>query len=203
LIASGDSSPSTADGTDFGTVLRGKLAERQFTLSNTGGADLVLTRIDINGNGFALVGNWPLRVLPGTTQTFRLGFSPLANGAATGSVSVITNDPLRSSYTFSLGAFAREAKIAVTGNSVPIAIGDTTPELSDGTLMAPVTFGVSQPSTRFVVRNSGDGNLEVSGIVLSDPVRFRLSGGQVSPRAGACCSIWHASRWWREFSRRW
>ena len=181
LIAAGDSTPSTGDGTDFGTVLRGKLAERQFTLSNTGGADLVLTRIDINGNGFSLVGNWPMRVLPGTSQTFRLGFSPLANGAATGSVSVITNDPLRSPYTFSLGAFAREAKIAVTGNSVPIAIGDTTPELSDATLMAPVTFGVSQPSTRFVVRNSGDGNLAVSGIVLSDPVRFRLSGGQVLP----------------------
>jgi len=181
LIASGDSSPSTADGTDFGTVIRGKSAERQFTLANPGSADLVVTRIDVSGNGFSLVGSWPLRVLPGTTQTFRLGFSPLANGAATGSVSVITNDPLRSSYTFSLGAFAREAKIAVTGNSVPIAIGDTTPELSDGTLMAPVTFGVSQPSTRFVVRNSGDGNLEVSGIVLSDPVRFRLSGGQVLP----------------------
>ena len=181
LIAAGDSTPSTGDGTDFGTVLRGKLAERQFTLANTGVADLVLTRIDVNGNGFSLVGNWPMRVLPGTSQTFRLQFSPLANGAATGSVSVITNDPLRSPYTFSLGAFAREAKIAVTGNSVPIAIGDTTPELSDGTLMAPVTFGVSQPSTRFVVRNSGDGNLEVSGIVLSDPVRFRLSGGQVLP----------------------
>lgn len=181
LIAAGDSTPSTGDGTDFGTVLRGKLAERQFTLANTGVADLVLIRIDVNGNGFSLVGNWPMRVLPGTSQTFRLQFSPLANGAATGSVSVITNDPLRSPYTFSLGAFAREAKIAVTGNSVPIAIGDTTPELSDGTLMAPVTFGVSQPSTRFVVRNSGDGNLEVSGIVLSDPVRFRLSGGQVLP----------------------
>ena len=96
-IVDGDASPSTGEGTDFGSVeVIGGSATQTYTIQNTGTGVLNLgsDSVTVSGTGFALEGSQPATtVAAGTSVSFQVKFDPSASGAATGSVSIANDDP--------------------------------------------------------------------------------------------------------------
>ena len=108
-ITSGDTTPSSADNTDFGsTAVAGGTVVRTFTIANTGSAALQLTgtpRVVIGGTDAAdftvtLVPSSPIAASGNTT--FQITFDPSAGGVRTAAVTIANDDGNEYSYTFAI-----------------------------------------------------------------------------------------------------
>ncbi|MFC1591148.1 choice-of-anchor D domain-containing protein [Thermodesulfobacteriota bacterium] len=107
-IPDGDSSPSAAEGSEFGNVDVSTNADHTFTIQNTGNADLNLTDaspyVTVTGAGFSLI--TPYASTPvasgGGTTTFTVRFTPGSLGLKTGTVSVANDDSDENPYNFDI-----------------------------------------------------------------------------------------------------
>ena len=100
-IDSGDTTPSSADGTDFGNTTIGSSLVQAFTIRNTGSADLTSVAVTLSGDSAFSVSDDPAATIsPGNSSTFTVTFAPTTNGVVTATVNVASNqDP----YTFVVG----------------------------------------------------------------------------------------------------
>ncbi len=105
-IADGDTTPSTADDTDFNNVFLGSSDTNDFTINNTGTADLVL-----NGAFVEIVGGSPdfaITSLPsgtieaGNSSIFQVTYTPSSVGTHTAIVRVRSNDNNEATYDFTV-----------------------------------------------------------------------------------------------------
>ncbi|HJQ26738.1 MAG TPA: FG-GAP-like repeat-containing protein [Blastocatellia bacterium] len=105
-IAPGDNSPSTADGTDFGsTAVTGGMVTHTFTIQNTGSGPLNIFGITKGSDGrvpsFTLGPLTPASPIPpGSFATFTVTFDPSAAGLRTTSLNITSNDCSQSFYLF-------------------------------------------------------------------------------------------------------
>jgi len=99
-IAAGDTSPSTSDGTDFGsTEQRGDTVNRVFTVYNDGGSTLTLGAVTVPA-GFLLMKALPSSLAPQTSATFIVQLDSTVAGTKTGDVSFATNDYDENPFNF-------------------------------------------------------------------------------------------------------
>lgn len=78
----------------FGSVTVGASNTQSMTIQNTGTANLSLTQAALSGQGFALTGlALPLTVVPGSSATFILSFTPTTAANFTASLSLVSNAP--------------------------------------------------------------------------------------------------------------
>ena len=106
-IADGDTSPSSADDTDFGLVaVSGSTNANTFTITNTGDADLNLAGVTIGGahaTDFTLTTDAAATVTSGGgTTTFVVTFDPSVVGVRTATISIANDDADENPYNFSL-----------------------------------------------------------------------------------------------------
>jgi autotransporter-associated beta strand protein len=105
-IASGDVSPATADGTDFGTLdLTSSGVSKTFTITNAGSGTLNLSSLSIGGTHAAdfTVTASPASSLSGNTKTtFTVRFLPGATGTRQATVTIASDDPDENPYTFAI-----------------------------------------------------------------------------------------------------
>jgi hypothetical protein len=126
-IASGDTMPRTADGTDFGSqaVASGTIT-RTFTIQNTGTGALSLTgspRVSISGTHAA---DFTVSAQPGSASIpagnsldFQITFDPAAPGLRSATVSIANNDSGASPYTFAIaGTGTQEVSIVTLNDAV-------------------------------------------------------------------------------------
>jgi len=140
-IADNDTTPSTADNTDFGNAaVDGGTVARTFTVTNSGLAPLNLTstpRVNITGANaadFTLTTDATTPVTPGGgTTTFTITFDPGAVGTRTATVTVNNDDADEGTYSFAIQGTGVEASAVVTSATVTI-IKKTSPVVAgDGT----------------------------------------------------------------------
>ncbi len=187
-IATGDTTPSVTDGTNFGTVTIGESASSVFSIQNLGDANLDINSITVSATDGANDVSADFQVisdfsLPGAVagladSTFTITYTPTVNGTITGSVSIENNDSDESPYSFDIAAISQTAQeINVQGNSVDIVSGDSTPDNADGTNFGSITVG-GQATSQFTIQNTGEAPLEVTAIQLagSNPEDFAISG---------------------------
>lgn len=100
---------------DFGEIGVGSQATETLAVQNAGDAGLSGT-VSVSGDGFELEGSSILIVPQGQSADLNVTFTPTASGQATGTLSIIHNDPFRTS----------PIEIALTGlgNSAPDVIDD-------------------------------------------------------------------------------
>jgi len=105
-ITSGDTTPRTSDGTNFGILfVGGTPITRTFTISNPGYTDLLLTgtpTVTLTDGTHFSVTQQPesTTVISGTAVTFQVTFNPQSIGTHTDTVTIASNDSNESSYTF-------------------------------------------------------------------------------------------------------
>ena len=110
VIVDGDTTPDSADHTDFGIVyVTGVSITRTFTINNTGSEDLNLTgspyRVVITGSSDFTVTQQPAStVAAGGTTTFEVEFNASSYGTKTATVSIASNDYDENPYDFNIQA---------------------------------------------------------------------------------------------------
>ena len=83
---------ASASSLSFGTVLTGNSSSLQETLTNTGGSSLTISQANLAGSGFSVSGlNLPTTLAAGQRTNFSVMFTPQSGGAASGSVSLVSN----------------------------------------------------------------------------------------------------------------
>ncbi len=123
-ILNNDVSPTSLDGTHFGSIVQSAVAVRTFTLANTGALSLSLSatpRVEITGThsgDFRVVTMPPssLAALSGSA-TLQILFQPLAAGTRNAIVSILSNDPFRPDYRFAIQGVATPAPGGTIGFS--------------------------------------------------------------------------------------
>jgi len=112
-IVSGDSTPSTLDGTDFGSVIvnSGSLEDTHFfTIENTGSDDLHIGEITTSdstnflppppgGDAVGTPAPYHFTIAPGESDTFHITFIPTTLGVHTATISIINSDDDENPYT--------------------------------------------------------------------------------------------------------
>lgn len=99
-----------ANGTHLGSAVAEGDATitRTFTIRNTGAGPLVFdpsARVTISGEDagdFSVVSQPAQRLRPGRVTRFTLSFNPAEVGRRTATVTILTNDPMRSAFTFTI-----------------------------------------------------------------------------------------------------
>ena len=87
----------------FGDVNLNAPATQTVTLTSSGGAPLTITAISLTGTGFTMSGlTFPLTLNPGETAELDLQFDPTVAGAATGTVTIASNDASGGAGTIAL-----------------------------------------------------------------------------------------------------
>jgi len=108
-IADGDTTPSTGDATNFGTVIAlSDHKDHVFTIKNTGSASLSLSgnpRVEISGNNadqFSLISAPAATVAAGSETKFTIRFTPTSHGTKSATLSIPNSDSNENPYNFSI-----------------------------------------------------------------------------------------------------
>ena len=84
-------SPTTFN---FGSVVDGQTKSQNFSITNTGTANLTVSQISISGTGYSIPGlATPTTIPAGQSAAFTVEFAPTTNGTLAGSVSISSNAP--------------------------------------------------------------------------------------------------------------
>jgi hypothetical protein len=173
----------------FGLQLVGTTsAPRTVTLSNTGDAALAISSITITAP-FARAAGAGAGTCPATTGSLGIGssctinvvFSPTASGAATGSVTIASNDPANPTLA-----------VALTGTGFTPIAGVSPTSLAFGNQ----TVGTTSATRTVTLSNTGNGPLTIASIGLTgaNANQFATSNntcpiGGTGLAAGTSCTI--------------
>ncbi|MBT6554475.1 MAG: choice-of-anchor D domain-containing protein [Candidatus Marinimicrobia bacterium] len=177
-ILAGDTSPHVPDGSDFGSieVVGGFTANQEFVVHNTGGDDLVLGDnpiIAISGthaSDFTIISNPATLVAPSSTVAFTVAFDPSGTGLREANISIGNSDPTggENPYSFNIqGTGITTPEMSVSGNSVTITTGDTSPGLTDSTMFGDVDITTGTQLVTYTISNSGNASLTIGTISFS------------------------------------
>ncbi len=155
----------------FGTAGQGFLLAKDFTVRNTGTRQLSIPAVNLAGE-FALIGSAPSPASPwiipaGDSRVMTVSMIPGNNGAKSGSVSLVNDDPDESPFVILLTGVIQAPKLALFGVT-------GVPEISDGQAV-PVDFGRAGTVPlvkRFRAMNVGQQTLEITAASL--PPGFTL-----------------------------
>jgi len=159
-IADGDTTPSLADHTDFGSaVVGGSPVERTFTIENGGTDPLSLPgtpRVAVSGPHAAdfTVTLQPDSPVPGAgSTTFQVTFSPSATGLRTATLSIANNDAHENPYDFAIQGMGA-ISLPPTFTSAALAGGDLvfggTGGSAGGTYYVLASTNVTAPMSNWV-----------------------------------------------------
>ncbi|MGH9712666.1 MAG: choice-of-anchor D domain-containing protein [Candidatus Acidiferrales bacterium] len=141
---------ATPSSVNFGNVTVGSTDSQTMRLTNTGTADLTISKISASGIGFSQSGlSTPLTLAAGHNTTFTASFKPGASGTHTGSISITSN------------ASTSTLTIPTTGSGV-----STTTKLSvNPTSLNFGTVNVGATVTQNVLlTNTGNTNVAISSV---------------------------------------
>ena len=176
-ITDGDSSPSAADDTDFGTVLQGSAAPtRVFTVRNDGTDTLTLGAVTVPV-GYSLIEGLSASLAPGESDSFTVQMDTATLGLKSGEISFASNDADENPFNFQINGQVLLAgpEILVQGNGLSIADNDTTPSTTDDTDFGSAVQGGSSISRVFTVRNDGTDPLTLGAVTV--PTGYSLTEG--------------------------
>ena len=190
-IADGDSTPSAADHTDFGSqsVAAGTVV-RTFTIQSTGTGSLTVGTPTIGGThaaDFSVTANPSGTVAAAGSTTFQVTFNPSAQGLRSATVSFSNNDADENPYNFSIQGTGVDPEVNVQGNGVSIADGDVTPSAADHTDFGTMSVASGTVVRTFTIQNTGSVNLTVNNPTISGThaADFTVTANPTSPVAGA------------------
>jgi hypothetical protein len=186
FIVDGDTTPTTADHTDFGGVdVAGGTVTRTFTIQNKGTEELTLSGsppVAIGGadpEDFTIITEPPSSIAAGGSVTFKVSFDPSEASTRTATLSIFSNDANENPYNFSIrGAgttVTSTPEINLVGNAVSIVDGDATPAAADHTDFGGATTAGGAVTRTFTIRNTGSAALSLSG-----SPRVSVGGGNAS-----------------------
>jgi hypothetical protein len=145
---------------DFGSIRVTQSDTKTITITNAGGADLIVSAIGDPGGEFAIVNKpgLPLTIAAGQSATLTLRFAPVFTGTVTASISIQSND---------------SSTPLVTVNLSGVGVGAPVPNLAVNPGV--VDFGTGNKPVDVELKNTGEANLVITAILLP-ATPFSVSG---------------------------
>ncbi|MGA9732779.1 MAG: choice-of-anchor D domain-containing protein [Candidatus Acidiferrales bacterium] len=158
----------TPSSVNYGSVAVGSSAPQTITLTNSGNATLTVTQATASGTGFGMSGaTMPMNINAGSNASFTATFAPTSAGAASGSISVVSNAP------------GSPAAVALSGTGVQGQLGANPASVSFGSV------GVGSTGTQTItLTNSGTASVTISQGTASG-TGFNISGLTTPQTLGA------------------
>ncbi len=171
VILDNDTTPSTTDGTDFGSTTQGQTGpSRTFTVRNDGNAPLTLGTVSIS-NGFVVTKALGSSIAAGSSDTFTVQLTTTNVGTFEDDISFTNNDSDENPFSFRVrGAvtgtlFSATSTYSAGGTeSMPIAIADF-----NGDGKNDIAVANSKSSNIGVLLNNGSGG-------FSNAVAYAVGG---------------------------
>ncbi|MBK8601085.1 MAG: choice-of-anchor D domain-containing protein [Flavobacterium sp.] len=160
-IANGDITPTTADWTDFSSVV----GTRTYTIRNNGSLVMNIGAITITGvdaSDFTVSTPPAATIAAFGSTTFIVTFAPTAINTRSATINIANDDTDENPYTFNIQGFGIIPEIDVQGNSNSIVDNDITPSTTDWT-----DFSSTASTRTFTIFNNGNITLNVGPIVIS------------------------------------
>ncbi|MCI4661886.1 MAG: Ig-like domain-containing protein [Neomegalonema sp.] len=177
-ILDGDTTPSEAEGTDFGTTAA-QAVTQSFTIRNTGSVDLMISDLRLGGADaadFSISGLTSSVIAAGGSASFDVSFTPSADGARNAQVIVESDDGDESLYDFD---------IVGTGDFTAPSLSATSP--ADGAVDIDANAAITLTFDEPIVAGTGNIRLETAAgslIESFDPdaggTSVTLSGSQIT-----------------------
>jgi hypothetical protein len=208
-IADGDTTPSSADHTDFGSAfVSGGTVMRTFTIANSGTATLNVTAVTLTGANASdfTVGGFtvPTAIPSGGSTTFTVTFDPSAAGTRSANILVVNDDSDEANYDFAVQGTGDPATLSATLNAGTLTILDTagranvwTVRLVNGGADIEITDATEQfqsapaggtlsngDRTLTIPLASVTDRLELTGGADDDRLTIDLGGGDAIPPGG-------------------
>ncbi len=156
IITNTDPTPSSADHTDFGSVIIAGTTStsRTFTIANNGGVPIGVGNVSVSGPdflNFSVTAQPASLVATGATTTFTVSFNPVHKGVRSATLTFTNTVPSRDPYSFAVQGFGEGYDVTVEsayGAPVP-PLGST--EVSGGLVLTNfATASQIQGLTQFV-----------------------------------------------------
>lgn len=160
VISTPDTTPSTADGTDFGSQGVGISRNELFFVINQGNADLIVSSPVISGadaGDFRIISNLTSPVSASSQTDFALEFTPSTAGLKQATITLTTNDADEGTFRFDVqgtGSVVPGSFTAASGNTQSAAINAAYAQPLVVTLLDTNNDAISSASIQFV----SDGN---------------------------------------------
>ncbi len=184
-IVDGDTTPTTADFTDFGTAaITGGTVVHTFVLQNLGTGPLSLTgtpKVTVSGTDaadFTVTAQPASPVAAGGSASFQVTFDPSTGGTLAATLTIANDDSDENPYTFAIRGTGASPEINVRGNGTNISDGDTTPRTGDSTSFGTTSVTGGTIIKTFTVENTGSAPLNLTAPVSvtgTDPNDFFIS----------------------------
>ncbi len=119
-IVDGDTTPDPADGTDFGAVRVGESLTHTFTISNTGNDTLNITSVESSFLRYTISSPPASTVAAGESTEFAVTFTPVIGMDIAARITINSNDPDESPYTFDVTALGLGEVVFDDGFEEPV-----------------------------------------------------------------------------------
>ena len=171
-IAPGTLSPNPSS-LSFGSVQVGHDLQLPETLTNTGGADVTITKDTVSGTGFSVSGlNLPLTLSSGGSTTFNVTFAPQSTGTVNGTLTIASD------------ASNPTLNIPLSGNGTPagqLAVKPSSLNFGDVVVgnnsTLPASLKASGASVTVTSGVSSSGEFTLSGITFPVTIQAGDSAG--------------------------
>ncbi len=168
-ITAGDTSPSLADHTEFGSVAAAAgVIDRTFTITNTGSATLQIALQRIGGNFLDFTIPFPPEffIVGGGHTTFTVRFNPSGPGTRSTTIRITSNAINTQVFDFAIKGFGLfpESDINLQGNGVDIPDGDPLPSVAKHTDFESIDIEAGSITRTFTIQNLGDLVLNLSAL---------------------------------------
>ncbi|MFL0353235.1 choice-of-anchor D domain-containing protein [Xanthomarina sp. GH4-25] len=167
-----------SDTYDFGNHLIGTDTDIQFTIENTGDADLTLSAPVISGTGFSLQTGLSLATVPSPsgTSTFTVRFSPNALGGFSGTISIANNDDDENPYVINIVGNGTNSNLSTIVDNTNYST--TTPEFNSNIEYINFIDGSATATGKFIpmkfqIRDGNGSDTDALGTILTD-IRFSV-----------------------------
>jgi hypothetical protein len=148
---------------NFGNVVAGSTLSQALIIKNIGTATLNVSQITESGASFSISGfTLPLNLNAGQQTTITAAFLPTLVGAASGSISIVSNAP----------ASPTSVSLSGTGIAATLTLNVSPASLSFGN----VTTGTSSATQSVTITNTGNSNVTISQISTGG-AGYSVTGG--------------------------
>jgi len=187
-IVDGDTTPSSDDHTDFGSVdLSSGTVVRTFTIENSGSGALTLNgtpKVVVSGANsadFTVTAEPSNSVAASGSTTFQITFAPSAAGTRTATISIASNDSDENIYNFDIQGTG-QAPASVDKNLVSITTPSAITGVANGTAKTVLALGL--PSRVIMATDNGNVNADVSWDVDASAYDVSTTTGQTFSVSG-------------------
>jgi len=203
-IPNGDTTPSSSDGTSFGSTSVGSPVTHMFELCNNGGVPLVISSVTLSDSSdYSLPSGSPATVAVGACQSLSVQYNPQIIGTQPTTVTVNSNDPATPAYTFQLSGTASAQQWGVFGGAGFVhqitsfaSRVDTVTQTIDGTNLGTANPGAATLSSVFEIEFAGSmpvadtATLSVSTTSAPQYGTFSISSSPLTvPTSGASFTV--------------